>query len=505
MKGLKKFVVFVGIAGLLAGCGPKDPGGDKVGSETPASGGKGGTYIGTAESFGGPMEVETVLDDAGNITAITVKSHTDTEGYGTVVAEKLPARLVESGRLEDTIAGATVSSKALQSAVANCMEEGGFDPKALGYVPPKEKKKAEKKEVTKFLEKSEKTGSVTVTDVKGRKVTVATPVDAYGVHIMDITDFIVPVIGEEALHKLVAAGDSGGKKAYDDMYNPMFPDLEDQVAIFAGHHEPFDVETLVAVKPDVLFVNSTMQGHRFAAEAEPHLTAAGIPIVYLDIPGKDPKKATVETLDIMGKIFGKEDRAKEAIAFVEEQFKILEDRNLAGQVAKPAVYYEKSGYSEIFGPTQDKNGGWGRIIDLAGGANIMDEVLAGEKKPKGGGTVADPELVLQQNPDFIVLSGVSDLGMGADPSQKVQDFDIVNRPGWKDLEAVKEGHVVEMMHELNRTPTSFYPALALGKEFYPQLMADVDPDRALAQWYDTFMLVPASNGVWMATMKDGSQ
>ncbi len=78
------------------------------------------------------------------------------------------------------------------------------------------------------------------------------------------------------------------------------------------------------------------------------------------------------------------------------------------------MYYEKSGYSEIYGSTSTSVSGWGSVIAYAGGDNIADAVLMESGAAKGGSNVLDPEYVLTANPDFVILSGVNSLGLGKD-------------------------------------------------------------------------------------------
>ena len=43
---------------------------------------------------------------------------------------------------------------------------------------------------------------------------------------------------------------------------------------------------------------------------------------------------------------------------------------------KTTIYYEKSGYSEVFGLTATRKSGWEIIINITGEKNIADELLA---------------------------------------------------------------------------------------------------------------------------------
>jgi putative solute-binding periplasmic protein of iron/siderophore ABC transporter len=123
--------------------------------------------------------------------------------------------------------------------------------------------------------------TVTVTDAAGRSVTLKQPIQSYAISTFDLIDFIVPLKGEEAFAMLRGVGDSGGKKSYDKVYEPRFPQYKDQWRIISPHNAPFDVEAILTAKPDVLIVNSAMQGHiacpghRAAPHGGGHRTAPG--------------------------------------------------------------------------------------------------------------------------------------------------------------------------------------------------------------------------------------
>lgn len=461
-----------------------------------------GTYEGSAPGYHGDVLVEVTVDDGGAITDIAV-IHDETEGIGTVAADRISERVMESQSLDvDAVAGATVTVDAILAAIAAALEGAGLDPAEMGFVSPADPKSSAAKKAPEELtaiEKAEKTGSITVTDAKGREVTIGLPISTYAVSTMDVVDFVVPLKGEDAFHMLVGAGNSGGKKAYDDIYFPMFPGLEDQVGILSEHNAPFDLEMILSRNPDVLIVNSAMQAHKHALDVEAQLTAAGIPIVLIDVPGKTIDTSVQGTVALLGQLFEEDEKASEFNAFIDAQFDILRAKNLSDRDDKPTVYYEKSGYSEIFGSTSASNSGWGSVVAYAGGDNIADAVLLESGAAKGGSNVLDPEYILEVDPDFIILSGVNSLGLGKDPAPaESAKFDIVNRTGWPELKAVQNGNLYEIMHELSRTVYSFYPCQKMAKIFYPEEFEDVDPDAILEEFFDRYTLIESDMGIWTA-------
>lgn len=123
----------------LAACGTND----KPAEPTPDANAKmsytAGTYTGTATGMKGDIVVEvTVSADA--ITEVAVKEHQETYGIGygleTAPVEALPKEIVETQSLGlDNITGATITSAAVKTAVANAVTEAGGNADTLKNVP----------------------------------------------------------------------------------------------------------------------------------------------------------------------------------------------------------------------------------------------------------------------------------------------------------------------------------------------------------------------------------
>ena len=93
-----------------------------------------GTYTATAQGNNGPVTVSvTVSADA--ITDVTVVEHSETAGLSDRPIAEIPAAIVENQSLAvDTVSGATNSSNAILTAVADCVAQAGGDVEALKAV-----------------------------------------------------------------------------------------------------------------------------------------------------------------------------------------------------------------------------------------------------------------------------------------------------------------------------------------------------------------------------------
>ncbi|MEL7624620.1 MAG: ABC transporter substrate-binding protein [Clostridiales bacterium] len=486
---------------MLGGCG--GTAGVSAGENTGQAKDYSGTYQGSAPGYHGDLDVTVTLDKVGKILAVEVaEDHGETENIGTIPIERIPGAIVDGQSLQvDTVTGATITADAILAAVAVALERAGLDPADYNYTPPKAADREDfSLDMSAMPQKAPITDSITITDVKGRQIALDLPISTYAISTMDVIDYLIPLLGEEAFHMLVASGQDGGGglQTYAKLYTPIIGNYMEHVGQISEHNAPFDLEMILATDPDVLIVNSAMGAHRYALEIEDQLTAAGIPIVLIDVPGKSLATSVQDTVKLLGQIFQKEERAKEIASFIDEQYALVASKKLDQRQDKPTVYYEKSGYSEIFGSTSSSQSGWGTVIALAGGENIADPVLLDSAAGKGGNSTLDPEYVLEANPEFIVLSGSGAGWMDNYPGStpEVPKFDILNRTGWRELAAVKNGNVYELAHATSRTIFGFHAVLKLASIFYPEDFQGIDVDGIMDEFFDKFMLVDSDVTGW---------
>lgn len=84
-----------------------------------------GTYTSSAKGSNGMVTVEVTLSDS-EIASVTVKDHVETYGIGDPALEQIPVAIVEYQSLAiDVVSGATLTSKAIIAAVADCVEQAG--------------------------------------------------------------------------------------------------------------------------------------------------------------------------------------------------------------------------------------------------------------------------------------------------------------------------------------------------------------------------------------------
>ena len=83
-----------------------------------------GSYTAEGKGIGGTVPV-TVTIKNGKITEVTVGDNSETQGIGSKAIEQLPSAIVEANGIEgvDATSGATVTSKAIFTAVDDCLAQ----------------------------------------------------------------------------------------------------------------------------------------------------------------------------------------------------------------------------------------------------------------------------------------------------------------------------------------------------------------------------------------------
>ena len=110
----------------LAGCSPKDDGSGNAGAQTY----KAGTYEASAEGRNGAIDVKVVFSDDA-IQSIEAE-HNESRNIGDAAITILKDKYLQSQSLNfDTVTGASLSSMAFATAVAECVDQAGGDVKAL--------------------------------------------------------------------------------------------------------------------------------------------------------------------------------------------------------------------------------------------------------------------------------------------------------------------------------------------------------------------------------------
>ncbi len=347
---------------------------------------------------------------------------------------------------------------------------------------------------------------ITLTDIAGREVTVDAPVDRVILGEGRQIFFAAVLDGENPFARVVGWRDDFRQASPESyaIYAEKFPQIAD-IPTFGGFKDgTFDIEQAVSLQPDAMIMNLEAKAATDEAGYEEKLAKVGIPIIYVDFREK-PFEHTTESMNIIGKLFGEEERAAEFNAFYEAQIARVTDVIEAQEaLERPLVFVERAGgYSEdccmSFG-----NGNFGRFVELAGGTNMGTEFIPGTF-----GTV-NAEQVIASDPDQIVVTGGnwdayvpggSWVGMGPDSdmteaARKLKA--LMARPAFTGVKAVEEGNVHAIWHQFYNSPYSFVAVQRLATWLHPELFPDLDPELTLVELHERFLPVEYRPGYWVS-------
>lgn len=310
---------------------------------------------------------------------------------------------------------------------------------------------------------------VTVTDSAGREVELPYPVDRV---IITYSQLLLMAKGVGVSDDSIIGLDEFTKGNYENIFTGI------QGTETVGRNLfNLDVERIIDLNPQVLI--STSSTLRRNPELEQTLDAAGIRFVGLDFQWENVS----DIIETLGVIFGRETVAAEfdefwwgVVDLVATQIDALPDDQ------KVTVYWENtaSGYTTVGkGSPNDE------MIRLAGGVNLAE--IFTERSPE-----VDPEWVITQNPDVILKypMGADDQGgFGATATAPFQAMaeEIISRPGFDEIDAVKDGEVYIVSQLIKTGAFQNIAVLYIAKILYPELFADLDPEIKLREMAERFM------------------
>lgn len=262
-------------------------------------------------------------------------------------------------------------------------------------------------------------------------------------------------------------------------YKGYWGDFDTSRTVGKGQADP-NYEQLVAANPEVVVFPRNGAWEEAVRKLEPF----GIKVVV--ITGWDLARH-VFNVSLYGVLFDKRAEAERLNAFYTRYLDLLKTR-LAGAPRK-RVFLENE--ATLTSPVPGS--GWHDMIETGGGTNIFGDIVFGSlANPKGSvhALAVDPEAILARNPELVIKLG----GGGFDPasagSLRAKASEVLARPGWAGLDAVKSGNVVVSSSFPMNACSKIIGALYVAKWLHPDRMADIDPDAALREWVQTYQRAP---------------
>lgn len=206
------------------------------------------------------------------------------------------------------------------------------------------------------------------------------------------------------------------------------------------------LEAIVALKPDVVLASASIN---WPATADALLTI-GVPVYTTDAHSVEGMLAGIEKI---GGVIGAEAAADALVAGLHTQLDALRTK-LAGRAARRVLFV-------VWDEPLISIGRHTFIADalrLSGGVSVID---VDENWPHIG-----IEEIVRLQPEYLVF--VRD--HGDDSASKIEE--LRKRPVWRDLEAVKAGHVAFISGEVERPAPKLIDAMEdLAKQLHPEAFA----------------------------------
>lgn len=352
---------------------------------------------------------------------------------------------------------------------------------------------------------------VKIKDITGREVDVRVPVERVILGEGRQIYFASALDTQDPFGRVVGWRDDFQKADLDgyNAYLEKFPEMA-KIPTFGGMKDgTFDIEQAIALKPDVIIMNTEAKSATEESGYIEKLAKVGIPLVYIDFREK-PMQNTDGSMRIIGKLFGKEARAEEFVAFRTAAIaRVTDTLAKAGDLKKPLVFMERAGgYSDdccmSFG---DEN--FGKMVEIAGGINLATGIIPGTF-----GTV-NPEQIIASNPDQVIVTGSNwelyvpggdwvGVGPGADHDAAVKKLEkLMQRPAFTGVKAVADGNVHAIWHQFYNSPYQFVAIQQIAKWLHPDLFADLDPDATFKELHERFLPVAYRPG-YFASLNAGN-
>ena len=346
-------------------------------------------------------------------------------------------------------------------------------------------------------------GPITITDIAGQEYTFDKPLgkvivqwSAAGGPFMTMS----ALLGDEVADHLAFIDDDMATSRADmwAKFTETIPEIAELPTIGRVDKDSFDVEAAIASGADAaIFPIDTKSAAEQSVQGK--LEEAGIPVIYINYHDETVENH-VKSTEILGKLFGKEERAQEIIDFYKSHLENVTDRvaKVLETEERSNIYIEVAqGGPDTYGKSFDNSYMWGGIAYECGANNIGDGSVDGTAP-------MDPEAILTANPDKIVFTGSywvdnpESVRLGYDAT-KEQAEELINaylqRDGWSDLNAVKNGDVYAIHHGLGREMYDCACYEFFAKVCFPDEFSDLDPEATLKEYFDTFLPYEYS-GCW---------
>ncbi len=225
--------------------------------------------------------------------------------------------------------------------------------------------------------------------------------------------------------------------AFDNELLQRFPQLKEIPSV--GTADTANIEVLLALHPDLVITWS------YKPEVDDFLVRRGLKVISVY---PDSLEELYALLDLCGRLFLKEDRARE--------IRSLMERSLAGTASAVSAIPAKNRRKVLWL--------WGKPTIVSGGTGLQHELikLTGGINPAEGIKTKHPEVSMESivswDPDVIFIWG----------SARYGPEELLAGPQWKSIKAVRDGKVFKAPDLTTWSPSICSLALWMAWKTYPE-------------------------------------
>ena len=351
----------------------------------------------------------------------------------------------------------------------------------------------------------------TLTDVAGRAVTIQRPIERIILGEARQIYIVAALQPGNPFDKIIGWRDDLRKFDADtyEKYKQIFPEVDDVAEFGSPYSGEFSVERAIALEADVVTLNLGGLARAREAGMIEQLAAVGIPVVVIDFR-QEPLENTVPSTYLLGRLLGQEERAQEIVDYYLQQVNLVYSRMAQLEGGKPLVFMDRAAGIEsaeiccrTFGQAN-----LGLLVERAGGINMGSSLVpgwAGDLNPEQI-LVADPDVIIGTGSNWTPYNPDGDfVSMGyftsvEDARQQLIEL-AEKRPGWSELQAVKNGRHHSVWHQFYNSPYHFVVLQQFAKWFHPELFEDIDPVANFAEFHEKFLPIGYS-GTFMVSAKE---
>lgn len=238
-----------------------------------------------------------------------------------------------------------------------------------------------------------------------------------------------------------------------------------------------DAEQIIILDPDLIVTFTNMPT---SAELEDKLHGS-VAVIRFDLSrAKDLKEEMVK----LGYLIGDRNAAEDYVEWYDLYMDTVKERVFEIPDEDRSLVFmerERSGEVQIMRWAYATDTGYSDLCDVAGGVNVAQGYV------EYNGDV-ESEWVMTQNPDVIV--GLSyGAGYKKDDDTPLKDYrdEIMDVPGFDNLEAVKNGRVHVISGDFAVGPQLVIGAVAMAKWLYPEEFEDMDVDAIHEEFLRNFL------------------